>query len=146
MAAEYFAYFFNQLKSTGIVDPIENAVGLLVESQQTLFPQNCQMLGYIALCRSHLFDDFLHTCRSCPQNTQNLETYGMRHCLQASCCMLNIFFIGDQSFIHIPNISKDRLTGDLCKRSLLISLMRHIITIYRERYMVGWEQGQDHVI
>ena len=81
MGAEHLAHHANQLQSAVVANPIEDSIGIFPRSEDTLVPQDGEVLGDVALCGSNLLHDVLDTDLLISQGTEDLQSQGVGHSL-----------------------------------------------------------------
>lgn len=59
-SAEDFPHHADQAQSARIADAVKNAIGVLAGCKNALVAQNRQMLGYVALGSTYMFDNILN--------------------------------------------------------------------------------------
>ena len=86
----------DQLQDARVTDAIVHAIGILSRHQHPLVTEDRQVLGDVALRRSHCFDNLLNTSLLIAQNTKNLQAQRMRNGLQGACRELDMLLLVDQ--------------------------------------------------
>ena len=69
MTAKDLAHHHDQAQHTFIADPVIDPIGMLARDHDPLLPQDSQVLGNIALTRTHDLDNILNADFIIPQRT-----------------------------------------------------------------------------
>jgi hypothetical protein len=101
MTAKDLTHHPDQAQHAFIANPVIDPIGMLACNQYPLLPQDSQVLGDIALRRTHDLDNILHADFLTPQGTQDLQTEGMRHRLQGTRRQIDILIIGKQRGTYV---------------------------------------------
>lgn len=94
--AKNFAHHADELEQALVANSVVHPIGFFAGNQNTLVPQNGQVLGNVALRSADRINNFLNTSFFSANDAENFQAQGMGNRFKRASGEVNVFLLFDE--------------------------------------------------